>query len=46
LLFALVGVEILALAFTRTYLLVALIAIPVVLFARLVSVAGPIALMR
>src|SRR5579883_423418 len=46
LLFVLIGVEVLALAFTRTYLLVGLIAIPVVLFARVVSVAGPVTLMR
>jgi len=45
-LFVLIGVEVLALAFTGKYLLVGLIAIPMVLFARLVSVAGPIALLR
>ncbi len=45
-LFVLIGLEVLALAFTGRYLLVGLIAIPMVLFARLVSVAGPIAAMR
>lgn len=45
-LFVLIGLEVLALAFTGKYLLVGLLAIPVVLFARLVSVAGPIAVMR
>lgn len=45
-LFVLVGLEVLALAFTGTYLLVGLLAIPAVLFARLVSVAVPVALLR
>jgi CPA1 family monovalent cation:H+ antiporter len=45
-LFVLIGLEVLALAFTGTFLLIGLAAIPVVLFARLVSVAGPIALLR
>ena len=43
-LFVLIGVEVLALAFTGKLLLVGLAAIPIVLFARLASVAGPIAL--
>ncbi|MBC8093686.1 MAG: sodium:proton antiporter, partial [Pseudonocardia sp.] len=45
-LFVLIGLEVLALAFTGKYLLVGLVAIPMVLFARLVSVAGPITLLR
>jgi len=45
-LFVLIGLEVLALAFTGKYLLVGLLAIPMVLFARLVSVAGPIAGLR
>lgn len=45
-LFVLIGVEVLALEFTGRYLVVGLLAIPVVLFARLVSVGGPIALLR
>lgn len=45
-LFVLIGIEVLALAFTGKFLLIGLAAIPVVLFARLVSVAGPIALLR
>ena len=45
-LFVLIGLEVLALAFTGKYLLVGLLAVPLVLFARLVSVAGPIAAMR
>jgi len=45
-LFVLIGLEVLALAFTGKYLLLGASAIPVVLFARLVSVAGPIAAMR
>lgn len=45
-LFVLVGVEVLALSFTGKFLLIGLVAIPIVLFARLVSVAGPITLLR
>jgi CPA1 family monovalent cation:H+ antiporter len=45
-LFVLIGLEVLALAFTAKYLLAGLVAIPLVLFARLVSVAGPITIMR
>jgi CPA1 family monovalent cation:H+ antiporter len=43
-LFVLIGLEILALTVTGTYLLTGLLAVPVVLLARLASVAGPIAL--
>jgi CPA1 family monovalent cation:H+ antiporter len=42
-LFVLVGVEILALTVTFLYLVMGMLAVPIVLFARLVSVAGPIA---
>ena len=45
-LFVLIGLEVLALAFTGRLLLIGLAAISIVLFARLVSVAGPIALLR
>lgn len=45
-LFVLIGVEVLALEFTGRYLVVGLLAIPVVLFARLVSVGVPIAAVR
>ncbi|MBM3979492.1 MAG: sodium:proton antiporter [Planctomycetes bacterium] len=45
-LFVLIGVEVLALAFTGKLLLIGLAAVPVVLLARLVSVAPPIALLR
>lgn len=45
-LFVLIGLEVLALALTGKYLAVGLAAVPMVLFARLVSVAGPITLMR
>jgi CPA1 family monovalent cation:H+ antiporter len=45
-LFVLLGVEVLALSFTGTYLAVGLAAVPLVLFARLVSVAGPVAVRR
>ena len=45
-LFVLIGLEVLALAFTGKLLLVGVVAIPLVLFARLVSVAGPLTLMR
>jgi len=45
-LFVLIGLEVLALAFTGKYLLLGAAAIPIVLFARLISVAGPIAAMR
>jgi monovalent cation:H+ antiporter, CPA1 family len=45
-LFVLIGVEVLALAITGQLLLIGLAGIPIVLLARLVSVAGPIAAMR
>jgi monovalent cation:H+ antiporter, CPA1 family len=45
-LFVLLGLEVLALKFTGPYLLVGLALIPVVLFARLVSVTLPVWLMR
>ena len=45
-LFVLIGLEVLALAFTGKFLLLGLVAIPLVLFARLVSVGGPITIMR
>jgi monovalent cation:H+ antiporter, CPA1 family len=45
-LFVLIGLEVLALAFTGKFLLIGLAAIPIVLLARLVSVAPPIALLR
>ena len=45
-LFVLIGLEVLVLAFTRQYLLAGLLAIVIVLFARWVSVATPIAIMR
>lgn len=45
-LFVLIGLEVLVLAFTRQYLLAGLLAIVVVLLARFASVAMPIAIMR
>ena len=42
-LFVLIGLEVLALALTGQYLLIGLLAIPIVLLARWVSVAGPLA---
>ncbi|MFQ6021933.1 MAG: cation:proton antiporter [Acidiferrobacterales bacterium] len=45
-LFVLIGLEILVLTFTEQYLLAAVMAIPLVLFARFVSVAVPIGIMR
>ncbi len=45
-LFVLIGLEILLLVFTRQYFLAGLLAIPIVLLARLLSVGLPIALMR
>ncbi|MCE9566720.1 MAG: sodium:proton antiporter [Planctomycetes bacterium] len=45
-LFALIGLEVLALAFTGKLLLLGLVAIPLVLIARLVSVGGPITILR
>ena len=45
-LFVLIGIEVLALAFTGQFLLLGLAAVPIVLLARLVSVAPPIALLR
>ena len=46
LLFGLIGIEIVALTITSTHLIVAIIAIPVVLVARLLSVALPLTAMR
>jgi CPA1 family monovalent cation:H+ antiporter len=45
-LFVLIGLELLVLTFTGEYLLAALVMIPIVLLARLVSVGLPIGLMR
>ena len=45
-LFVLIGLEVLALEFTGRFLLVGVLAIPIVLFARLVAVAGPITALR
>lgn len=45
-LFVLIGLEVLVLAFTQQYLLAGLIAIPLVLLARFVSVGIPIGLLR
>jgi CPA1 family monovalent cation:H+ antiporter len=45
-LFVLIGLEVLLLAFTRQYLLAGLLAIAVVLLARFASVAVPIVIMR
>ncbi len=45
-LFVLIGLVVLALAFTGRYLLVGLLAIPIVLVARLISVGVPLALMN
>jgi CPA1 family monovalent cation:H+ antiporter len=45
-LFVLLGLEVLALSFTASYLLAGLALIPIVLFARLISVALPVCLMR
>ena len=45
-LFVLIGLEILLLVFTRHYFVAGLLAIPIVLLARLLSVGLPIALMR
>jgi CPA1 family monovalent cation:H+ antiporter len=45
-LFVLVGMELLVIAFSRSLLAAGLLAVPVVLFARWVSVAGPVLLMR
>ena len=45
-LFVLIGLEILVLAFTQQYLLAGLLMIPIVLFARFTSVGVPIGLMR
>jgi CPA1 family monovalent cation:H+ antiporter len=46
LLFGLIGIEIIALTMTATHLIAALIAIPVVLLARWLSVALPLSAMR
>lgn len=45
-LFVLIGIEVLALALNCQFLLLGLAAVPIVLLARLVSVAPPIALLR
>jgi len=45
-LFVLIGLEVMLLRFTPSYLVVGLIAIPTVLFARFVSVTVPISIMR
>lgn len=45
-LFVLIGLEVMVLEFTPSYLVVGLLAIPTVLVARLVSVAVPIGIMR
>jgi monovalent cation:H+ antiporter, CPA1 family len=45
-LFVLIGLEVLVLVFTRQYFLAGMIAIPIVLLARFVSVGFPIGLMR
>jgi CPA1 family monovalent cation:H+ antiporter len=45
-LFVLIGMEVLVLAFRQAYLLAGVLAIPIVLLARLVSVALPIGIMR
>jgi CPA1 family monovalent cation:H+ antiporter len=45
-LFVLIGLEVLLLAFTTKYLLLGLAVIPIVLLARLASVAAPIAILR
>lgn len=45
-LFVLIGLELLSLTFSRLYILMGLIAIPVVLLARTFSVGAPIALIR
>jgi CPA1 family monovalent cation:H+ antiporter len=44
--FVLIGLEVLVMHFSGPYVLAGLSAIPVVLFARLVAVAGPITLLR
>jgi monovalent cation:H+ antiporter, CPA1 family len=46
LLFVLIGLEVLVLAFTRDLLLAGALAIPAMLFARLVSVSAPVLAMR
>ena len=46
LLFVLIGLEVLVLTFTRNLLFVGLLAIPLILFARWVSVGVPVMLMR
>jgi len=45
-LFVLIGLELLVLSFSGEYLLAAVLAIPIVLFSRLVSVGLPIGLLR
>jgi CPA1 family monovalent cation:H+ antiporter len=46
LLFVLIGLEVLVLTFTRNLLIAGLLAIPTILFARWVSVGGPVMVMR
>jgi monovalent cation:H+ antiporter, CPA1 family len=45
-LFVLIGLEVLILPFTPSYLVAGLLAVPIVLLARLLSVAAPVTLMR
>jgi CPA1 family monovalent cation:H+ antiporter len=45
-LFVLIGLTVLSLTFTGLYLLMGLLAIPIVLLARLASVSGPLAMMN
>lgn len=45
-LFVLIGLEVIVLTFTGAYLLAGLLAIPIVVLARLIAVATPIALLR
>lgn len=46
LLFVLIGLEILVLAFTRDLMIAGLLAIPAILFARWISVSAPVSLIR
>jgi monovalent cation:H+ antiporter, CPA1 family len=46
LLFVLIGLEVLVLTFTQSFLAGGLIAIPLVLLARLISVSGPVAVLK
>ena len=45
-LFVLIGLEVLVLTFTRTYVIAGLLIIPVVLLARFVAVGVPVSLLR